>query len=379
MASIFKRKGRDAWYIHYTDGTGRRKMVKGSTDKKVTEAIARKLEQDAMLRRRGVIDSTADKLAAAAQKPLAEHLEDFKKSLDSKDVTPRYIRETKSYIETTFKECSFDTLDDLDVAKIQAFIADQKKAGKGFRTINARLTALKSFTRWLWRMERLRTDPMTAIKKLNVKKDPRHQRRALTEKELKKLFATTFQAPARFGMTGPERALLYRLAVESGLRAGELRSLVKSSFDLKNNLLVVQAAYSKRRRQDVISLLPDTTRELKALLKNKTAKTPAFNMPKPDRVVKMFKADLKDAKIPYVKSERYADFHSLRHCTGSLLAAAGVHPKVAQTLMRHSDINLTMGLYTHVLNEQEREALAKLPNFSKAKNNGSALVSAQGA
>jgi len=379
MASIFKRKGRDAWYIHYTDGTGRRKMVKGSTDKKVTEAIARKLEQDAMLRRRGVIDSTADKLAAAAQKPLAEHLEDFKKSLDSKDVTPRYIRETKSYIETTFKECSFDTLDDLDVAKIQAFIADQKKAGKGFRTINARLTALKSFTRWLWRMERLRTDPMTAIKKLNVKKDPRHPRRALTEKELKKLFATTFQAPARFGMTGPERALLYRLAVESGLRAGELRSLVKSSFDLKNNLLVVQAAYSKRRRQDVISLLPDTTRELKALLKNKTAKAPAFNMPNPDRVVKMFRADLKDAKIPYVKSERYADFHSLRYCTGSLLAAAGVYPKVAQTLMRHSDINLTMNLYTHVLNEQEREALAKLPDFSKAKNNGSVLASAQGA
>ena len=39
-----------------------------------------------------------------------------------------------------------------------------------------------------------------------------------------------------------------------------------------------------------------------------------------------------------------ADFHTLRHTQGSLLAASGIHPKVAQTLMRHSDINHTYGL-----------------------------------
>jgi len=44
---------------------------------------------------------------------------------------------------------------------------------------------------------------------------------------------------------------------------------------------------------------------------------------------------------------RYAVFHSLRHSTGSLLAAAGVHPKVAQSIMMHSSINLTMSRYTH--------------------------------
>ena len=50
----------------------------------------------------------------------------------------------------------------------------------------------------------------------------------------------------------------------------------------------------------------------------------------------------KDAKIEYVDdSGRYADFHCFRHTTGSLLAANGVHPKVAQILMRHCDINLT--------------------------------------
>jgi hypothetical protein len=61
---------------------------------------------------------------------------------------------------------------------------------------------------------------------------------------------------------------------------------------------------------------------------------------------------------------RYADFHSLRHTTGSLLAATGTHPKIAQSIMRHGDINLTMSLYTHTLRGQESEAISKLPDFS---------------
>jgi len=56
-------------------------------------------------------------------------------------------------------------------------------------------------------------------------------------------------------------------------------------------------------------------------------------------------ADLADAGIPYIdESGRYFDFHALRHEAGTLLAAANVHPKVAQSILRHSDINLTMGI-----------------------------------
>ena len=57
----------------------------------------------------------------------------------------------------------------------------------------------------------------------------------------------------------------------------------------------------------------------------------------------------------------------MRHTFGSLLAASGVHPKLAQELMRHSDINLTMSRYTHVFSGQEANAVAKLPDFSKRR------------
>ncbi len=57
------------------------------------------------------------------------------------------------------------------------------------------------------------------------------------------------------------------------------------------------------------------------------------------------------------------DFHALRHTFGSLLAASGVHPKIAQDLMRHSDINLTMSRYTHTLLGQSAKAVEALPDF----------------
>ncbi|HSV26336.1 MAG TPA: tyrosine-type recombinase/integrase, partial [Sedimentisphaerales bacterium] len=56
--------------------------------------------------------------------------------------------------------------------------------------------------------------------------------------------------------------------------------------------------------------------------------------------------------------------HSFRHTFGTMLAASGVHPKTAQDLMRHSDINLTMSRYTHTLRGQAAAAVASLPNFS---------------
>ena len=62
----------------------------------------------------------------------------------------------------------------------------------------------------------------------------------------------------------------------------------------------------------------------------------------------------------------YADFHALRHSYISLLAAGGVHPKIAQSLARHSDIKLTMNRYTHTVISDEAEALEVLPDFPSA-------------
>ncbi|WP_420034526.1 tyrosine-type recombinase/integrase [Streptomyces sp. cg28] len=49
-----------------------------------------------------------------------------------------------------------------------------------------------------------------------------------------------------------------------------------------------------------------------------------------------------------------------RHTCGTLLAFLKVHPKVAQAILRHSQISMTMDVYTHVVGSDEREAVALL-------------------
>ena len=170
------------------------------------------------------------------------------------------------------------------------------------------------------------------------------------------------------GMRGYERSLLYRFAAETGLRANEIRNLNVGDFDFGNLTVTVKAAYSKHRREDVLPLKPNTAGLLQDFFKGKMPTAKAFGgryVRLTDKTSKMIEADLTDAGIPYVDDAgRYADFHSLRHTTGSLLAASGVHPKVAQSIMRHSDINLTLSRYTHTLIGQEAEAVAGLPDFS---------------
>jgi len=58
---------------------------------------------------------------------------------------------------------------------------------------------------------------------------------------------------------------------------------------------------------------------------------------------------------------RFADFHSHRHTFITSLERAGISPKMAQTLARHSDIRLTMGIYTRVGLNDQTAAIRSLP------------------
>ena len=174
--------------------------------------------------------------------------------------------------------------------------------------------------------------------------------------------------------------MLYRVAIGTAFRVGELRSLTPESFalDTEPATVTVQAAYSKHRKTDVQLVRNDLVELLREWLKGKQAGEPAFNMP--DKPYTMIRVDLEAAGIAYRDSAgRVADFHALRHTAGTLLNSKGVHPKAIQAFMRHSTITLTMDRYTHVgIRDQEAvlEALPKVrtdnpaPEVAQAKATG---------
>ncbi len=52
--------------------------------------------------------------------------------------------------------------------------------------------------------------------------------------------------------------------------------------------------------------------------------------------------------------------HDTRHTCASLLAALDVHPRIAMQIISHSEIAVTMEVYTHVPSTETRRALRKL-------------------
>ena len=414
-------RGRTArWYVDVKDPEDRWRSVRGFTDRRMTENLGRCIEAllayrinreppDATLAAwlegltpylRGRLEKIGalDPRRVAAGRPLAEHLDDFRAALLARDCTQRHANLVEGRARRIIEECSFKFWSDLSASKAQAYLADLRadktdKAGKvkrgiSHQTSNWYLGACKQFCRWMVRDGRAVTSPVAYLEGLNVRTDRRHDRRALSIEELQWLLATTRSGPARYGMNGPERAVLYRLAVESGLRAGELRSLTRASFalDAEPPTVTVEAEYSKRRREDVLLLRPDTAAALRTFMAGKLPVAPVFAMPSASAVAKMLRADLaaaraawlKKAPTPQARAEwkqsdfleyrnaagRVADFHSLRHTFISNLAASGCHPKTAQALARHSTITLTMDRYTHGVVGDEAAALAALPDLS---------------
>jgi len=74
----------------------------------------------------------------------------------------------------------------------------------------------------------------------------------------------------------------------------------------------------------------------------------------PNHVVEEFKKLLKQAGLPDIR------FHDLRHSAASLLLSLGVHPKVVQELLGHTQIGITMDVYSHLLPGMQKDAMSKL-------------------
>ena len=388
-----KNRAVGKYWVEIRDHKDNVRRFEGTTDKNMTEEMGRKIERLAARRGAGeqpsvdlirwlenIPDKLRDRLVetdlldrprAEASKSLCEHLDDFRRSLLAKGDTKQQANQVYNRAKSVVTGCKFTKWTNISASSVEQYLAERRNKGEGIsaQTSNGYLQAIKQFCKWMVQDRRAVESPIEHLKGLNVKTDRRHDRRSLELDEIRRLLETTSAAPKRYGMDGVERYLLYRFAAETGLRANEIRNLKVRDVDFENLTVTVKAGYSKRRREDVQQLRPATAALLHKFFKGKLPNTKAFGGSTRKELTKrtsdMIKADLADAGIDYQdEAGRFADFHSLRHTTGSLLAASGAHPKVAQSILRHSDINLTLSRYSHVLQGQESEAIAKLPDLS---------------
>jgi integrase len=165
-------------------------------------------------------------------------------------------------------------------------------------------------------------------------------------------------------LTGRDRALLYLVALRTGLRRGELQSLTIRSFDFSISppTVTIEAAKSKHRRTDILPLSAEIAALLQPYLLDRSLGWPVWPGSWWRQASKMLAVDLTDAGISGADNNgRVVDFHALRTTFITGLARAGVMPAMAQKLARHSDINLTLGVYTQLQLSDLAKAVEKLP------------------
>jgi integrase/recombinase XerC len=353
-----------------------------------------------------------DTQRAQGVKPLSTHLADWQKSLEAKG-TAKNAELKYSRVKRVFDACGFRTFGDISAHRVTLAIAGFGKIAKrkrngaivltetdepiSQRTQHHILQACKQFCLWGKADGRTGQNPLEHLKPVQVKETQR--RAAFTRDEIGYLLDFVGGAEPRFNMSGHQRALLYRLAVESGLRAGELRHLTAACFDFEARTVTLSGRFTKNGDDAVLPLRADTAELLQGYLLHKLPSAKVFDLPSKSNICKMIHKDPADTRRLWLSqggdkdndflavdtSKGRRDFHSLRHTFASQLALSGIHPKIAQNLLRHSKADLTLSIYSHIGQAEERAGVEALPDFNcpaasesqkKTGTDGAAVVDA---
>jgi site-specific recombinase XerD len=378
------------WWGQYKDAIGRLKRGPLTIDKTAAQAMLAQIVQRVEREKAGLVDPTEED----RKRPLGDHLREFESYLRNRGVSDNQVGQSLTKLRKLVAARKWRLIGDITASGALEFLGQLRRDGRSAQTYNNYLTAFKQFTRWLVRDRRSPIDPLMHLSRVNTQADRRHDRRALSRDEFARLVEAARNGKRIEGISGPDRAMLYVLAAWTGFRKGELGSLTLRSLRLDDDppTATVAACYSKRRRQDTQVLHPEVVRQLRDWLAAKRHLDPGKPLfPISGRVPggierktsKMIERDLMAARDKWLEeaeteAERgrrlnsdflchanhdglYADFHSLRHWFITGLARAGVSPKMAQTLARHSDIRLTLGVYTHVELADRTAAIQALP------------------
>ena len=401
---LFRRKDRGGrkgvWYGSFMDHRGKQiKFSTKTTDKQTAEAVLAKRRAQAAEKREGLTNKTQERFAKYAKMPIQEHLEAYIASLRSDGRSEIYITRQESRIQKIFRSAGFRSLSDIELTEVQQTI-NKMRTGKDKRPFSATtrkhwIQAIKGFTSWLTKSgQRLPADPLVALKRPNGNRDRRLVRRALLVEEWQVIKSLLPSAGDKMGMPAAERLLIYELAIQTGLRAGEIYSLTKGRLHLAGSTptVVVPSDITKDARDAHQGITTELATKLRKHVSGRSPNSKVFSMPKSDSTAKLFRGDVNFVCDEWRKSVASdptkqvilrehpeflsvhdsngssLDFHALRHTCGAWLALAGVHTKTIQSVMRHKDVKLTLDTYGHLFKSMEREALTKMEGLLRGED-----------
>lgn len=283
--------------------------------------------------------------------------------------TQKHAKLYCSRVNKILEGCQFTYPSDIKSGKVTSWLHDCIEKDKlSVQTRNHYTTAMNAFCGWLTEEGFLPNGAYKNIAKQPLNGAVERDRRALSECECAKLLEAARENGRHHGISGSERALLYQLAMETGLRWSECLSLKVSQFNIEEKPYTVriEAKHAKNRKDAILPLKQTSSliERLRQYMKGKDSMDIVFK-PWKGKGAPMIRRDLEAAGIDYEdENGQVVDFHSLRHTFATTLAnTCRAHPKTMQELLRVSSIDLVMKYYTHSGFDQQMQAVSELPDL----------------
>jgi integrase len=269
-----------------------------------------------------------------------------------------HARNRKSHLTWWRQELRLAELGDLAgiLPRVEKALQRLLKIGRTGKTVSNYAEALRAFCLWCQERRYLPEDPLKGLAAFDT--TPLSQRRAMTKEEARRLLSSC----------APHRRLLYEMAIYSGLRANELRSLTASDLDVENSGVHLRAAWTKNRK-DGFQPLPkslvtrlstfaqtDEALRMYVRLQNRSGATKPYPadplLHVPSHTARAIDVDLEAAGIEKWTSKGKLDFHAIRVAFVNFVFDSNATVKEAQTLARHASPELTMNVYGRTRSER---------------------------
>ena len=363
--SVFQRPDRTGkqWVAQIILENGRTRQRYFKTQAEAEEALTDMLYEQ----RRGT-------LVTARNQTLEQHLEHWLEHVHRHTVRlATYVEYRRILDKHLFPSLGSIRLQQLSVRDVEAFYAQKRNEGLSPSSIRVMHAVLRQALDHAVRSSLVVRNVADAAKKALSRRNQR-EIHPLTEAQ-----AQAFIAAAK----GHRLEALFTMAIVTGMREGELLALRWSDLDLERGSLQVRRTVKRVRRHGLVEGPPKTSagkrhialspflvgvlkahrvRQLEERLKAGAAWqehelvfcTRFGGFVDSSDLTQMFRRVLRAAGLPTMR------FHDLRHSAASLLLAMGVHAKVVQELLGHSNITMTLNIYSHVLPSLQKDAVDRL-------------------
>lgn len=264
-----------------------------------------------------------------------------------------YRLDCQSFFEFMGKEGS-TSIESIDKRLIRRYLAKlyDLKAKNG--TILRRLSALRSFFKFLMKEKIVKENPLEEID------SPKKERKLPVSIQYAQV-EHLFNQPDLTNLKGLRDRTILELFYSSGLRLSELVGLKKRDFDLKNQLLLIFGKGKKQRQAPITQTAASWLEkylnhpERKKLEKDKESifLNRFGKKLTPRSVDRLFSFYLKKSGL----SEKITP-HTIRHTIATHWLEKGMDLKTIQMLLGHTSLATTT-IYTHVSTQLKKEVYDK--------------------